>query len=110
MKQCQAATAAVTDHRHLGLAQAPELETLALVSVICAPLRQPFLPSLPFPSVFLSLSLCEAHEIRRRSPPETPTAAVNEASSETPSPHNMATIVTSTRFTDEYQLYEELGK
>uniref|UniRef100_A0A8C1N556 calcium/calmodulin-dependent protein kinase n=1 Tax=Cyprinus carpio TaxID=7962 RepID=A0A8C1N556_CYPCA len=27
-----------------------------------------------------------------------------------PSPHNMATIVTSTRFTDEYQLYEELGK
>ncbi|XP_057214818.1 calcium/calmodulin-dependent protein kinase (CaM kinase) II gamma 1 isoform X5 [Triplophysa rosa] len=24
--------------------------------------------------------------------------------------HNMATIVTSTRFTDEYQLYEELGK
>ncbi|KAJ8359506.1 hypothetical protein SKAU_G00160310 [Synaphobranchus kaupii] len=25
-------------------------------------------------------------------------------------PHNMATIVTSTRFTDEYQLYEELGK
>ncbi|XP_042623922.1 calcium/calmodulin-dependent protein kinase (CaM kinase) II gamma 1 isoform X11 [Cyprinus carpio] len=27
-----------------------------------------------------------------------------------PPPHNMATIVTSTRFTDEYQLYEELGK
>uniref|UniRef100_A0A673KIS8 calcium/calmodulin-dependent protein kinase n=1 Tax=Sinocyclocheilus rhinocerous TaxID=307959 RepID=A0A673KIS8_9TELE len=27
-----------------------------------------------------------------------------------PSPHNMATIVTSTRFTDENQLYEELGK
>lgn len=24
--------------------------------------------------------------------------------------HNMAAIVTSTRFTDEYQLYEELGK
>ncbi|XP_076855631.1 calcium/calmodulin-dependent protein kinase (CaM kinase) II gamma 1 isoform X2 [Brachyhypopomus gauderio] len=44
------------------------------------------------------------------SPPETRTQQSSKRAATPPSPHNMATIVTSTRFTDEYQLYEELGK
>ena len=46
-----------------------------------------------------SWNLREAATEARGDPPLLPFTSVN-----------MATVVTSTRFTDEYQLYEELGK
>lgn len=62
----------------------------------------PLAPAQHHPSPFFSVW---AHEIFSRN-----LSAVDaERTGETP-PQNMATIVTSTRFTDEYQLYEELGK
>ncbi len=98
-KICQSVTLPVT----LLIAGKSRVVSRGLLST---PTIQP-LPSTPlFPSVspfFLSLE-------HMRFSSETWTAAA-EASTPLPTrTHNMATIVTSTRFTDEYQLYEELGK